>query len=108
MKWRVRGPASLQAEICARYLIGRCFVILKMDGRGALHEQLGRALKSRILNGEYQPGSRLPATRTLAAALGLSRSTVLGAYEILCVDQSAGPCFFRYARYQLCTETSIP
>jgi GntR family transcriptional regulator/MocR family aminotransferase len=69
-------------------------MILKLDGQGALFKQLARALKSQILTGGYQPGSRLPATRTLAAALGISRNTVLGAYELLCAEQLAvaHPC----------------
>jgi GntR family transcriptional regulator / MocR family aminotransferase len=69
--------------------LGPCIMTLKMDGQGSLFEQLARALKSQILNGGYEPGSRLPATRTLAAALGVSRNTVLGAYEILCAEQLA-------------------
>jgi GntR family transcriptional regulator / MocR family aminotransferase len=64
-------------------------MILKLDGEGALFEQLARALKSQILNGAYDPGARLPATRTLASALGVSRNTVLGAYELLCAEQLA-------------------
>ena len=66
-------------------------MILQLDGVGALFEQLARALKGQILAGGYAPGSRLPATRTLAAALGISRNTVLGAYELLCVEQLALP-----------------
>jgi GntR family transcriptional regulator/MocR family aminotransferase len=64
-------------------------MVLKLDGEGALFEQLARALKSQILNGAYEPGTRLPATRTLASALGVSRNTVLGAYELLCAEQLA-------------------
>jgi GntR family transcriptional regulator / MocR family aminotransferase len=62
---------------------------LKLDGQGALFEQLARALKSQILNGGYAAAGQLPATRTLAAALGVSRNTVLGAYELLCAEQLA-------------------
>jgi GntR family transcriptional regulator / MocR family aminotransferase len=64
-------------------------MILKLDGQGALFEQLARALRSQILAGGYEPGGRLPATRTLAATLGISRNTVLGAYELLCAEQLA-------------------
>lgn len=64
-------------------------MILKLDGQGALFEQLARALKSQILTGRYKAGSQLPATRTLAAALGVSRNTVLGAYELLGAEQLA-------------------
>jgi GntR family transcriptional regulator/MocR family aminotransferase len=63
--------------------------ILKLDGQGTLFEQLARALKGEILNGRCKPASRLPTTRTLAAALGVSRNTVLSAYELLYAEQLA-------------------
>lgn len=58
-----------------------------LDGRGALYEQLARALKRAIVQGHFHPGERLPATRTMARTLGLSRNTVLTAYEILRAEQ---------------------
>ena len=64
-------------------------MILKLDGHGALFEQLARSLKREILEGRFAPGSRLPATRILAKAIGMSRNTVLGAYELLCAEQLA-------------------
>ena len=60
-----------------------------LDGQGALYEQLARALKGAILDGRFLAGSPLPATRTLARTLGISRNTVLGAYELLCAEQLA-------------------
>jgi GntR family transcriptional regulator / MocR family aminotransferase len=57
--------------------------VLLLDGKGLLHAQLTRALKAGIETGRYAPGSRLPATRWLATELGLSRNTVLAAYEQL-------------------------
>ena len=62
---------------------------LGLDGQGALYEQLARALKGAILAGRFAAGSHLPATRELARMLGLSRNTVLGAYELLCAEQLA-------------------
>lgn len=56
---------------------------LELDGKGPLHAQLTRALKSAVLAGRLGQGGRLPATRTLARDLGLSRNTVLAAYEQL-------------------------
>ncbi len=62
---------------------------LELDGQGPLYEQLARALKRAILEGHFIAGRRLPATRTLATTLGLSRNTVLGAYELLCAEELA-------------------
>jgi len=59
------------------------------DGQGALYEQLARTLKRAILEGRFVAGSPLPATRTLARSLKISRNTVLGAYELLCAEQLA-------------------
>jgi GntR family transcriptional regulator/MocR family aminotransferase len=56
---------------------------LQLDGRGPLHAQLTRALKAAMLDGALTRGTRLPATRTLSNELGLSRNTVLAAYEQL-------------------------
>jgi GntR family transcriptional regulator / MocR family aminotransferase len=56
---------------------------LVLDGQGALHAQLTRSLKDAILARRFAAGMRLPATRELAATMGLSRNTVLGAYEQL-------------------------
>ena len=56
---------------------------LILDGRGPLHAQLTRALKGALVAGLVGNGSRLPPTRLLARELGLSRNTVLTAYEQL-------------------------
>ncbi|HEY5972191.1 MAG TPA: PLP-dependent aminotransferase family protein [Pseudoxanthomonas sp.] len=56
---------------------------LQMDGRGPLHAQLTRALKTVVFAGKAAQGARLPPTRLLARELGLSRNTVLAAYEQL-------------------------
>jgi GntR family transcriptional regulator / MocR family aminotransferase len=45
----------------------------------SLHQQLRAA----ILEGRLQPGLRLPPTRSLAAAHGVSRNTVMAAYDLL-------------------------
>jgi GntR family transcriptional regulator/MocR family aminotransferase len=54
-----------------------------LDGQGLLHAQVTRALKAGIQHGRFPAGSRLPATRWLASELGISRNTVLAAYEQL-------------------------
>lgn len=48
----------------------------------ALYERLRHA----IVNRRLAPGTRLPASRTLAAALGVARNTVLFAYEQLVAE----------------------
>ncbi len=45
----------------------------------ALHSQL----RTGILDGRLKPGLRLPSTRALAAAYGVSRNTAVAAYELL-------------------------
>ena len=40
-------------------------------------------LRSTILDGRLQPGARLPATRDLAREYGLSRGTIVAAFEQL-------------------------
>ena len=57
------------------------------DGQGTLYEQLARVLKRAIVEGHFSPGERLPASRALGRMLGLSRNTVLTAYEILRAEQ---------------------
>jgi GntR family transcriptional regulator/MocR family aminotransferase len=58
-------------------------MFLSLDGKGALSQQVYRALRSAILSRQLAPGARLPSTRALAAELGLSRNVVLFAYEQL-------------------------
>lgn len=60
---------------------------VRLDGWGALYEQVVRALKRAILDGPLKPGTRMPAVRALAKQLGVSRNTIATAYEILRVDQ---------------------
>jgi GntR family transcriptional regulator/MocR family aminotransferase len=48
-----------------------------------LYRWLYEALRSAILEGQLQPGSRLPATRDLAYAYRLSRATIVTAFDQL-------------------------
>jgi GntR family transcriptional regulator/MocR family aminotransferase len=61
-------------------------VQLALDGEGALHRQVYRALRGAILGGRLRAGERLASTRTLARDLGVSRNTVLQAYEQLVAE----------------------
>jgi len=59
--------------------------LLAVDARSplALHQQLYAELRSAILSGRFAPGTPLPASRTLAKDLGISRNTVLSAVDQL-------------------------
>lgn len=59
---------------------------LRLDGDGPRFRQLYRALRAAILDGTLAAGAKLPATRALAAELGLSRTTVLLAFEHLAAE----------------------
>lgn len=59
---------------------------IRLDGEGPLFRQLHRAMRAGILDGTIPAGTRLPATRALATELGLSRTTVLLAYEQLAAE----------------------
>jgi DNA-binding transcriptional MocR family regulator len=50
-------------------------------GEGALYLRLSRTVQSHIQSGHLAPWERLPAERSLAAQLGISRSTVVAAYD---------------------------
>jgi GntR family transcriptional regulator / MocR family aminotransferase len=58
-------------------------MFLELDGHGPHYAQLTRAIKAAVLSGRLASGARLPPTRALAQELGLSRITVLAAYEQL-------------------------
>jgi GntR family transcriptional regulator/MocR family aminotransferase len=59
---------------------------VKLDGDGALHRQLYRALRSAILDGRLGSGEKLPSTRSFARELGVSRNTVLQAIDQLVAE----------------------
>lgn len=60
---------------------------LQLDNKGPKHEQLARSLRQAIRSGQLQSGSKLPSTRMLSENLGLSRNTVLRAYEQLRIER---------------------
>ncbi|MCG8589219.1 MAG: PLP-dependent aminotransferase family protein [Proteobacteria bacterium] len=59
---------------------------LPLDGKGPLHGQTYRALRGAILAGRLAPGARLASSRALAGELGVSRNTVLHAFERLVAE----------------------
>ena len=56
---------------------------LSLVGHRDLPGQIYRNLRGAILDGRLAGGQRLPATRELAVQLGVSRTTVAGAYDRL-------------------------
>jgi GntR family transcriptional regulator/MocR family aminotransferase len=63
------------------------FITLDDKSRAApLHRQIYEAIRRAILSGEFKRGRRLPATRLLAAQLGVARMTVVNAYEQLLIE----------------------
>jgi GntR family transcriptional regulator / MocR family aminotransferase len=56
------------------------------NGKGALYEQLAQSLRRAILDGQFVVGGKLPSSRLLARSLGISRNTVLAAYEVLSAE----------------------
>ncbi|WP_044269970.1 PLP-dependent aminotransferase family protein [Pseudomonas fluorescens] len=56
---------------------------IELDRRQGLTRQLYEALRQRVLDGRLVSGTRLPATRDLAAALSISRNSVVRAYDQL-------------------------
>jgi len=56
---------------------------IELDRRQGLSRQLYQALRLRVLDGRLASGMRLPASRDLAAALAISRNSVVRAYDQL-------------------------
>ena len=57
-----------------------------MDQSTPLGAQLSERLREMIVHGKLSRGVRLPPSRALARRLGVSRNTVLFAYEELIAD----------------------
>ncbi|HEU4702675.1 MAG TPA: PLP-dependent aminotransferase family protein [Conexibacter sp.] len=60
--------------------------LTRADGPEPLHAQLERQLRDAIRAGRLATGERLPATRLLAAELGVSRGVVVEAYAQLSAE----------------------
>lgn len=56
---------------------------IQLDRNQGLSRQLYQWLRQRILDGQLASGTRLPASRELAAALGISRNSVMRALDQL-------------------------
>ena len=62
------------------------FIILDEKSALPLYRQIYETIRRSILNGEFYSGKQLPATRLLAKQLGVSRMTVLNAYDQLTAE----------------------
>ncbi len=56
---------------------------IKLDAKRGLSRELYQVLRARVLDGRLGSGTRMPASRDLALALGVSRNTVVRAYDQL-------------------------
>ncbi|MGZ9708836.1 MocR-like pyridoxine biosynthesis transcription factor PdxR [Pseudomonas sp. GNP013] len=56
---------------------------IELDRRQGLTRQLYQALRQRVLDGRLVSGTRLPASRDLAAVFAISRNSVVRAYDQL-------------------------
>jgi GntR family transcriptional regulator / MocR family aminotransferase len=56
------------------------------EGEGPLRTRLERSLRAAVRSGRLAPGAALPASRVLAAELGVSRGVVVEAYEQLTAE----------------------
>src|SRR5258707_8492839 len=56
------------------------------EGGGPLYRRVYLALKAKIRAGGLGPATRVPSTRALAEDLGVSRNTVMLAYEQLAAE----------------------
>lgn len=61
----------------------RLAVLLDARSPVPLYKQLYERLRRGILSGQLECGMRLPSTRLLASELGVSRTTVVLAYDQL-------------------------
>lgn len=51
-----------------------------------LHYQISQHIKSKIIHGEWPPGTKIPSQRLLAEAYGVNRSTIVMAIDELTAD----------------------
>jgi GntR family transcriptional regulator/MocR family aminotransferase len=61
-------------------------MFVSIDANRPIYRQIYEGIRDRIMTSELPPGTRLPSTRALATELGVSRRTVLVAYEQLLAE----------------------
>lgn len=62
------------------------FIRTDRQSRMPLYQQVYLSIRQAIENGSLKKGSRLPSVRQLSRDRGISKTTVLGAYDQLCVE----------------------
>jgi len=72
----------------SKHAIAVPYTALALDPSSSepLYRQLYEALRGAILAGQLKPGTRLQSTREMAAELGVSRNTVMNAFEQLLAE----------------------
>ena len=63
---------------------------VRLERASGVGAELRERLREMIVRGRLKRGARLPSSRALAARLGVSRNTVLFAYEELAADGVIG------------------
>src|SRR3982751_4747305 len=61
-------------------------MFVSLDGPGPMFQRVYEALRAEILEGRLVSGARLPSSRALAREIGVSRTTVLLAYDQLLAE----------------------
>ncbi len=61
-------------------------LFVKASGTGKIHQNIYESIREAILSGRLAPGERLPASRALAREAGVSRNSVLAAYDQLTAE----------------------
>ncbi len=61
-------------------------IVLDANSETPMYRQIFTCMRQAILDGRLRPGQRLPPTRTFASELGISRNTVLLAFDYLFAD----------------------
>ncbi|MBA4182903.1 MAG: PLP-dependent aminotransferase family protein [Acidobacteria bacterium] len=62
------------------------FIMLDEKSESPLYRQIYEAIRRSILSGEFHSGRQLPASRLLATQIGVSRMTVINAYDQLLAE----------------------
>src|SRR5581483_12455013 len=80
---RANRPMDLFFVLASRYSVRVVLPAIDLGNGegGALYRRLCDALATAIAAGELAPGARLPSERDLAEQLGVSRTTVVAAYQ---------------------------